>query len=79
LATKEWPMHDKSCINEDIVTLAIQVNGKLRCTYDVYQNSNEESIRNAVLNLEAVKKHTSGLNVRKIIIVQNKIVNIVAS
>lgn len=72
-----WPKYDESKIKSDSYLLAIQVNGKLKATYEFASHVSEEEITNTVLEIPAVSKHING-HIKKIIIVPRKIVNIVA-
>ena len=73
-----WPTYDESKIVLDLVNIAISVNGKLRATLEVKIDEDEEALKKMALDLEAIKKHTEGKEIKKIIVVKNKIVNIVA-
>ncbi|MEY3197005.1 MAG: Leucine-tRNA ligase, partial [Pseudomonadota bacterium] len=72
-----WPKYNPQYVVEDTVTLAIQVNGKLRATHDFKNDATPELIKEEVLKLESVQKHLEGKNVKNIIVVPRKIVNIV--
>ena len=56
-----------------------QVNGKLRGRFSVPTDADEETIRQAALELANVKAQLEGKTVRKIIVVKGKVVNIVAN
>ena len=60
------------------MTVAIQVNGKLRDTVDVERDTDEAALKSLILSLEKVQRHLMGRQVRKVIVVPNKLVNIVA-
>jgi len=72
-----WPDFDLALLEEDIVTIAVQVNGKLRVTVDVERDLSQEHIEPLALGLEPVDKLLDGRNPRKVIFVSNKIVNFV--
>lgn len=74
----KWPTYDDSKLVKNTVKMAIQVNGKLRETIEVEIDTDEEKIKKEVLELENVKRHIEGKEIKKIIVVKNKIVNIVA-
>lgn len=74
----KWPTYDDSKLVKNTVKMAVQVNGKLRETIEVEIDSDEEKIKKEVLELENVKRHIEGKEIKKIIVVKNKIVNIVA-
>ena len=72
-----WPKHRPELTVETQVTIAIQVNGKLRGTIDMPADSDEDSVKQAALN--HVAHLTDGKTVQRVIVVKNKIVNIVVS
>jgi leucyl-tRNA synthetase len=63
----------------DAVTLAVQVNGKLRGTIEVAPDADRGSIETAALAEPHVARFLEGQSVRKVIVVPGKIVNIVAA
>lgn len=75
---ESWPSFDESKIALSNVNIAVSVNGKLRATVEVPLDIDEEELKKIVLSLEAIKRHTEGKEIKKIIVVKNKIVNIVA-
>lgn len=74
-----WPVGDPSLAAEDVITLAVQINGKVRGRLDVPASITEESAAEQALAHPNVRKHLEGLTVRKVIYVPGRIVNIVAS
>jgi len=72
-----WPDFELALLEEDIVTIAVQVNGKLRATVDVERNLSQEHVEPLALGLEPVQMLLDGRNPRKVIFVSNKIVNFV--
>ncbi len=78
LCTSTWPEYDENKIIEDNITIAVQVNGKLRATIETEKDEAEEQVKEKALNEENVKKNIENLKVVKIIVVPNRIVNIVA-
>ena len=64
---------------DDTVTIAVQVQGKLRGTLEMQKDADDESVKAKALEIPAVKAQLEGKTVRKIIVVKNKIVNVVAS
>jgi len=61
-----------------MVTVAIQVNGKLRDTVEVERDMGEGPLKELILSLEKVQRHLAEREIRKVIVVPNKLVNIVA-
>lgn len=72
-----WPTFDPALLEEDTVTIAVQVNGKLRGTIDVPWNSTKDEVESSAMGLGAVEKSLKGRNPHKVIFVPNKIVNVV--
>jgi leucyl-tRNA synthetase len=73
-----WPVADAAAMRRDAVTLAVQVNGKLRGTIEVAVDARREDIESAALFEPNVARFLDGLTVKKLIVVPGKIVNIVA-
>ncbi|MGL6154770.1 MAG: leucine--tRNA ligase [Cetobacterium sp.] len=74
---QKWPEHVEALTISEEVSIAVQVNGKVRGTLEVDRNIAKEELEKMALELENVKKHIENLTVAKVIIVPNKIVNIV--
>jgi leucyl-tRNA synthetase len=79
LVQAAWPKHDEALTIDAVVTLAVQVNGKLRGSLDAARDATEAQIRELALAIPNVAKHLEGKTVRKVIVVPGKIVNIVVS
>jgi leucyl-tRNA synthetase len=77
LAYAKWPKWDEEKLVEDLVTLVIQVNGKIRDKFDIEVGADEATVKKVVLEREKIKTLLEGTTVKKIIVVPNKIVNIV--
>ena len=77
IAYEPWPTYDASKLVQTEFNIAVQVNGKLRGTITVDVNDSEEVIKQKALLNENVKKHVEGKEIVKIIVIKNKIVNIV--
>ena len=77
LCQSKWPEYDENKMVEEEKTIAVQVNGKVRATITINQNETEEAIKEKALTAENVKHHTEGKEIVKVIIIKNKIVNIV--
>jgi leucyl-tRNA synthetase len=72
-----WPKADPALTRLDTVTIAIQVNGKRRDEIDMPKDSDPKAVEAAVLALESVVKAIDGKPVKKVIIVPNRIANVV--
>lgn len=77
LVTTKWPTYNPDYLVSDTITIAIQVNGKLRATHEYGANTSEDEIKTIALSLPSITKHTSGYEVKKVIVVKGKVVNIV--
>ena len=77
IAYESWPEYDESKIVDELKTLAVQVNGKLRGTIEVLPDETNENILNMAKNEENVKKNLEGKTIIKEIVVPGRIVNIV--
>jgi leucyl-tRNA synthetase len=72
-----WPQIERDLLVEDTVTLVVQVNGKKRGDVTVPRQAQNPEIEAAVLGLDAVKLALGGKQVRKVIVVPMRIVNVV--
>ncbi len=73
-----WPTYDASKLVESTVEMAVTVNGKKRGTFTIAKDASREDAQAAALGLPHVKEFTDGKEIKKVIVVPNKIVNIVA-
>ena len=72
-----WPVVDAAALEQDSLTLVVQVNGKVRGQVDVAKDADKDAIL-ALAKADAnVQRHLEGKTVRKEIVVPNKLVNIV--
>ncbi len=78
LIDADWPGFDPALTIDAVVTLAIQVNGKMRGSLEIARDAAEGEIRAQALAVPNVIKHLEGKTVRKVIVVPGRIVNIVA-
>ncbi len=74
-----FPQPDPAALQREAVTLAVQVNGKLRGTIEVAVDASREAIEAQVLAAPQVQPYLSGATVRKVIVVPGRVVNIVAN
>lgn len=77
ITQEQWPTWDEKMIVEDVVTMAVQVNGKMRGTIDISPTASEEEAKSAALKQESVQRHLEGKSIVKTIYVPGKILNIV--
>jgi leucyl-tRNA synthetase len=74
-----WPVADPALLEDDTVTIAVQVNGKLRATVALVKDASKEQAEAEALAQPGVQQAIEGKQVKKIIVVPNKIVNVVAA
>ncbi len=77
MAYEPWPCYDESKVVDEEFDIAVQVNGKLRATITINLNDDEETIKKKALLNENVIRHTEGKDIVKVIVIKNKIVNVV--
>ena len=77
LADEAWPQADVALIADEQVTLAVQVNGKKRATVSLPMDAPEDVAQEAALADPAVLRAMDGKAARKVIVVKNRIVNVV--
>lgn len=77
LLNEPWPSFNPDLAKEDIITVVIQINGKLRSRLQVPRNTPDGELERLALENEKIKKYTEGKHVVKVIVVQGKLVNIV--
>jgi leucyl-tRNA synthetase len=72
-----WPTWDEAVAAEEMITLIVQVNGKVRDRVQVPVGVDKESARSLALETEGAVRHTSGKQIMKVIVVPGRLVNIV--
>lgn len=78
IAYQPWPKYDPKALVENEIEMIVQVNGKVRAKIKMAKNTDREEVQKQALANEHVQKFTKGKNIKKIIVVPNKIINIVA-
>ena len=78
LSVAPWPKYDENKIKDDMAEVAVQVNGKVKDVILLPADSSEERTKEAALAEEKIKAVICGMQIIKVIVVKNKIVNIVA-
>jgi len=79
LAYVDWPGYDPALCVEDTVTVAVQINGKLRATLEVPRGTEQAAAQAAALADERVKRYVNGAELRKVIYVPDKLLNLVVA
>ena len=77
LADQAWPEAEKSLLEDETVTIAVQVNGKRRDELTIDRNASKEDIEKAALKLNNVVRTIGEQKIKKVIVVPQKIVNVV--
>ncbi len=80
-----WPSYDESKLQANTVKIALQINGKLRDTFDMSLNASDDEVKSKAEKSEAYKKYIldardesgNSVEIKKTIVIKNKIVNIV--
>jgi leucyl-tRNA synthetase len=78
IADTAWPQADPDLLRDEQVTIAVQVNGKLRGTLDLPRDVAAREIEEAALALPQVAKFLDGRKPKKVVVVPNRIVSVVA-
>lgn len=79
IVMESWPKGDATLAADNVVTLGVQINGKMRGTITVPATATREETETAALTLENVARQIKGKQINKIIVVPARIVNIVVS
>ena len=74
---EEWPNYNEELIKENKINLVIQINGKIRDTISVEVGISNEESEKLAFNSERIKKFIDGKEVLKVIVIPNKLVNVV--
>jgi len=79
LIYSDWPQYNELYLIVDEVEIVVQVNGKLRARFTAAYDEEQEVIKKEALSHDNVVKHLEGLTIRKVVVIPNKLVNIVAN
>jgi leucyl-tRNA synthetase len=74
---QKWLEYDPSALMVDEITLVVQINGKVRDNLLVPVNLSEQELQEYAKNAPQVQKHLQGKEIKKVIVVPNKLVNLV--
>jgi leucyl-tRNA synthetase len=74
---QKWPKWDEKALQRDVVEIAVQVNGKVRGRLEVPSNATDEEVEKLALSDKNVKAYVDGKEIKKVIVVKNRLVNIV--
>ena len=74
---ESWPEVDLTALEVDEVSIVVQVNGKLRANMLISNEHNEDEIKNKAIIHDGVEKYTRNVDIKKIIYIKQKLINIV--
>ena len=77
LAAYEWPSYDEDLTKDEQVEIVVQVNGKIRARLTLPADTGDAELKETALANERVKEYTEGKDIRKVVTVPNKLVNVV--
>ena len=77
LAETPWPQVDPALLVDDLITIAVQVNGKRRDELEIARDADNATVEAAALKLDGIVRALDGRNARKVIVVPQRIVNVV--
>lgn len=79
ISLEPWPQWDPQAILKDIVTIVVQINGKVRNKFEVPMDLSKEELEHIIFNDTKITQYLEGKTIQKHIIVPNKIINIVTT
>ena len=79
ISYKPWPTYDETALIEDEVEVVFQINGKVRAKASVSRDLTKDELEKIALETKGIKENIEGKTIRKVIVVPNKLVNIVAN
>jgi leucyl-tRNA synthetase len=74
---QDWPKYDENKIKENTVKIIVQINGKMRCQIEIEKDQEQDFVLNKVKNIEEIQKWLKDNEIKRIIYVKNKLINIV--
>ena len=78
IAYEPWPTFDESKLAETSVEIVVQINGKVRDKIVIDVNASDEDVKQKAQQLPTIKKQLEGKEIKKIVVIKNKLINIVA-
>jgi leucyl-tRNA synthetase len=79
LTDQPWPEYDERLLVEDEVEIIVQVNGKVRDRFRAPLGANEEELKATALGLPKMRELLAGKQIAKVVVVPNKLVNLVTN
>ncbi len=77
VAETPWPVYDPELAKEEMVTIVVQVNGKVRDKFEAPLDADEEELKQKALSLKRIQEILAGQQPKKIVCVKNKLVSLV--
>ncbi len=77
ISLSAWPEWDENLVKDEEIKIVIQVNGKVRSEIITYSNTKEEDIKTQALTDPKVLKYIEGRNIKRVVYVKNRLINIV--
>tara|TARA_Y100001934_G_scaffold72580_1_gene90262 strand:- start:52 stop:972 length:921 start_codon:yes stop_codon:yes gene_type:complete len=77
LAQESWPLPDTSLLSSQTVTMAVQINGKLRTTLNVATDITPDQAQERALADPVIKSHIGNREIKKVVVVPNRVINVV--
>jgi leucyl-tRNA synthetase len=77
LVDEQWPKADPDLVRQDVITVAVQVNGKLRGTMEIARGLDKPLVEAAALALDPVSRALEGKPPKRVVVVPDRIVNVV--
>ncbi|MGB9764638.1 MAG: leucine--tRNA ligase [Candidatus Saccharicenans sp.] len=77
VAESSWPDYDPELAREELITIIVQVNGKLRDKFEVPIDTDEEILKETAINLPRIKEILGGKQPKKVVCLKNKLVSLV--
>lgn len=74
---QQWPAYDSAILEQDVVEIAVQVNGKLRGTVMAGKDETDEQLLERAHGSEQIKRHFEGRNIKKVVYIKGRILNVV--
>jgi len=78
LVSTTWPVYDREVAAEETITLVVQVNGKVRSRLTLPANQADDEVRRLALEDEKIRGLLDGMELERVIVVPNRLVNVVA-
>jgi leucyl-tRNA synthetase len=75
----EWPIYDPKLIQDDDVRIIVQINGKMRGSFNASKDTSQQSLENTAKALPEIQKWLDGKTIKKVVVVPNRLVSIVVS